>query len=145
MAQEPAPEAPKAWGGMCFRGGFFGRGFFGGGSWDTYDTIAEALGLTPTELFTELHLGKSLSEIAEEQGVEMDSIYDALNAGRSEAMRERIQQMVEDGTISQEQADWLLQGLEKGFMPMRRGGFRGFRGWSHRVPAEPTSTELSSS
>ncbi|MGD2144997.1 MAG: hypothetical protein PVF54_11010 [Anaerolineae bacterium] len=34
-----------------------------------------------------------------------------------EAMRDAITQAVEDGRISQEQADWLLEGLEQGFTP----------------------------
>ena len=113
FAQEPTPEAPF---------GCQGRGFgLGGGSWTMFDTAAEALGLIPEEFFAELHAGKSLEEIAEAQGVEIEAVHDALNAVRLEAMQEAIQQAVEDGRISQEQADWLLEGLEQGFFPMGRG------------------------
>jgi hypothetical protein len=125
FADEPAvtPEAPF---------GCRGRGFgFWGGSWTMFDTAADALGLTPEEFFTELHDGKALAEIAKEQGIEVEAVYDAMNASRAEAMRDAITQAVEDGTFTQEQADWLLEGLDKGFLPMRRG-FGGMRdGFGH--------------
>jgi hypothetical protein len=121
FADEPAatPEVPF---------GCRGRGFGSwGGSWTMFDTAADALGLTPEEFFTELHDGKTLAEIAEEQGVEVEAVYDTMNAGRVEAMRDAIAQAVEDGTFTQEQADWLLEGLDKGFFPTGRG-FGGMRG-----------------
>jgi hypothetical protein len=37
------------------------------------------------------------------------------------AVRDAIEQALEDGNITQEQADWLLEGLEQGFFPMGRG------------------------
>ena len=126
FAQEPTPTVP--FGG---RGGGWGRGGFGwadGGQWTMFDKAAEALGLTPEEFFAELHAGKSLTEIAEAKGVDVQTVYDAMNAARVEAKRQAIQQAVEDGRISQEQADWMLQGLEKGWM-----GGRGFgRGFGHK-------------
>ena len=101
-------------------------GWDGGSQWTMFDTAAEALGLTPEELFAELHSGKSLEEIAEEHGVEMEVVQNARHAAQVEARREAIEQAVEDGKMSQEQADWLLEGLEQGFFPMRRGlGFGG--------------------
>jgi hypothetical protein len=119
---EPTPPAP----GDDWRWGGFG---WGCGSWTLFDSAAEALGLTPNELFVELHdEGKSLSEIAEEQGVDTETLQDAMNANRTEAMRERIQQAVEDGNLSQDQADWLLEGLDNGFMGGGRGGMMGFGG-----------------
>ncbi len=125
FAQEPTPEpeAPFGWRGGGRGWGGFGRGSFGlgGGQWTMFDAIAEALGLTPEELFAELHSGKSLDEIAEEQGVEMEAIQDAMNAAREAGLREAIEQAVEDGRMTQEQADWLLEGLEQGFFPMGRG------------------------
>ena len=126
----PTPETP-----LGFHGGGFG---LWGGSWTTFDTAAEVLGLTPEELFAELHAGNTLEEIAEAQGVELEAVQDAINAARGEAMQDAIEQAVEDGDITQEQADWLLEGLEQGFFPMGRsfgfghgmkGGFgRGMRG-----------------
>ena len=142
LAEEgPVEETPCSWPG---RG--MGRGGFGwhGGLWTMFDTVAEALGLTPQEFFAESHdAGKSLTEIAEEKGIELDSVYDAMKAARGEAMQEAIQQAVEDGTLSQEQADWMLQGLDQGFFPGGRGfgfgrghGFGGHRGIPWGIPQE---------
>ena len=121
-AQEPEPTACP----LCDDEGMHWFGW-GGRSWTQFDAAAEALGLTPDELFAELHDGgKTLAEIAEEQGVDMEAVQDALNANRSESMKQAIQQAVEDGRLSQEQADWLLEGLEKGFHLGGRGmGFGG--------------------
>jgi hypothetical protein len=125
FADEPTPEAEAPFGGRGGGRGFdgFGRGMLGGfgGEWTTFDTVADTLGLTPVELFTELHGGKTLEEVAEAQGVEMEAIQDALQAAHEAAMRQRIEQAVEDGTMSQEQADWMLEGLENGYGPMGRG------------------------
>jgi hypothetical protein len=99
--------------------GWFG---FGGRSWTLFDKAAEVLGVAPDALFSKLHdEGKSLTDIAEEQGVATDALQEAMNASRAETMRERIQQSVEDGDLSQEQADWMLEGLDKGFMGGRHG------------------------
>jgi hypothetical protein len=117
FAQETDPETDAPPG--CGLWGPFG---FGGRSWAIFDAAAKALGLTPSGLFTELHDGgKTLTEIAEEQGVEIDAVQDAMEASRVEAQRQSIEQAVEDGDLSQEQADWLLEGLEKGFMGGRHG------------------------
>jgi predicted DNA-binding protein YlxM (UPF0122 family) len=134
LAQEEPVEEPPC--GMWYGRGM-GRGSFGwhGGLWTMFDTMAEGLGLTPNEFFAESHdAGKSLTEIAEEQGIDLDSVYDAMKGARGEAMREGIQQAVEDGTLSQEQADWLLQGLDQGFFPGGRGfGFGRGHGFGGRM------------
>ncbi len=125
-ADEPTPPTPFGWG---------GRGFgWARGTWTLFDAAAEALGLPPEDLFAESHGGKSLEEIAEEQGVEMDAVQEAMHAARGEAMQQAIEQAVEEGKISQEQADWILEGREKGFFPMGRGFGRG---WGRcRIPED---------
>ena len=111
------------------------RGHFGGrtvrwmGSGNEF--LAEQLGMTADELQAELEAGKTIAELAEEKGVD-------LQANRVEAMKEQIQQAVEDGRMTQEQADWMLDGLEQGFAPMERG-FGHARGghfglWGHTTP-----------
>jgi len=126
----PTPEAPYGWHGggpgFGFWGGGPGFGFWGGGSSVVFDAAAEALGLTPEQLFSELRAGNSLADIAEAQGVDLQAVYDAMDAARVEAMRQVIEQAVEDGRVTQAQADWILQGLEQGFMPMGRGFGHGF-------------------
>ncbi|MGC8827794.1 MAG: hypothetical protein ACP5TV_12420, partial [Anaerolineae bacterium] len=56
-------------------------------------------------------------------------------------MKDAINQAVKDGKITQDEADWLLQGLEKGYLPGRwgRGGFgHGMRGLG--LKNSPTTT-----
>jgi len=122
---EATPSAPSMWKGMGHGGGMLGMP---GGDWTSkFDAAAKALNLTPAQLFEQLHSGKSLSDIAAAQGVDLAKVQEALNADRIQAMKDAIAQAVKDGKMTQAQADWLLQGLEKGYMPMGRGGF-GFEG-----------------
>lgn len=141
------PKVEKPWG----RG--FGFGFRGGNTAD-FDAVAKTLNLTPTQLFEQLHSGKTLSEIAEAQGVDLQAVQEAQRASRVQAMKDKIAQAVTAGTITQEQADWLLQGLDKGwafggrgmgfgFDGHGRGGMRGMRGlpfWNKGGPQPAPST-----
>jgi len=124
-AQEETPPGPPKNGPGLFgarrSGALGGPGMFCGGSWAEFDAIAEALGLTPTQLFAKLHGGKSVEEVAEEQGVEIDAVRDAVHAARTDAMRQGIRQAVAEGRMTQQQADWMLEGLEQGFFPPGRG------------------------
>ncbi|MGE5603489.1 MAG: hypothetical protein ACM30E_10580, partial [Nitrososphaerales archaeon] len=98
--------------------GKLGRGFgfgFRGGDMTTFDAVAKAVNLDPTELFNQLHSGKSLSDIATAQGKTLADIQAALNANRVQALKDKIAAAVKAGTITQDQADWLLQGLDKGY------------------------------
>lgn len=84
---------------------------------------AEALDMTTDELINALQSGKTLEELADEAGVELQDVQDAIQAAREVEMRERIEQAVADGTMTQEKADWLLEGLEKGFLDGPAFGF----------------------
>ena len=147
LAQNPTPApttptTPKGW----FGGG---RGFgFRGGSWADFDAAAKVLGLTPEQLFSELHSGKSLQDIATEKGVDLSKVNDALEASRKEAMKTAIEQAVTDGKLTREQADWMLKGLELGMMPGGRGFGRGFgfggRGGCGRPDTAPSTTPSAS-
>lgn len=119
---QTAPENPQQlpWG--------KGFGCMRGGSWGNFDAMAEALDLTPTELFEKLHEGKTLADIAEAQGVDLEKVQEAANAERVKAMKDAITQAVEDGKITQAQAEWLLQGLEQGYLGKGRGFGFGFDG-----------------
>lgn len=105
------------------RTGHFGghMGGWKGGSLGNWQSLAEQLGMTVDELHAELKAGKTIAELAEEKGVD-------LQATQVEAMKERIQQAIEDGRMTQEQADWMLEGLEQGLIPMGRGFGHGRRG-----------------
>jgi hypothetical protein len=86
------------------------------------EAAADVLDMTTEELTTALQSGKTLEQIAEDAGVDFEDVQAAIQAAHETEMRERIQQAVEDGTITQENADWLLEGLDKGFIGVP-GGF----------------------
>ncbi|MGD2162595.1 MAG: hypothetical protein PVG04_05850 [Anaerolineales bacterium] len=96
----------------------------GGGNWDVFDTIAEEFGMTPTELFETLHDGSTIEELAEAQGVDLEELQDTLSDLHTERARERIDQAVANGDISQGQADWMLEGMENDYHPMGPGAGR---------------------
>jgi polyhydroxyalkanoate synthesis regulator phasin len=74
------------------------------------ETAAAALGMTEEELRTALEAeGTTLAEVAEDQGVEVGALVDAL----VEAQEERIAEAVEDGRLTQEEADERLAELEE--------------------------------
>jgi hypothetical protein len=109
---------------------------------------AEALNMTTDELITALRSGQTLEQLAEAAGVDIQEVQDAIQAAQATAMRERIQQAVTDGTITQEHADWLLEGLDKGFI----GGPGGFGlggphgpGFGPRPDQTPTAEPTQSS
>jgi len=93
-------------------GGWFGR--FAGGA--TEESLAEALGLDVEELRLQLWGGRTLAELADRAGVDLEDVREAVEAGRREALRERIAQAVEEGSITEEQAGWLLEGLDAGYL-----------------------------
>ena len=89
---------------------------------------AEALNMTTDELITALRNGQTLEQLADEAGVDLQDVRDAIQAARATALRDRIQQALDDGTITQEHADWLLEGLDKGFIGGQDGFGFGFGG-----------------
>src|SRR6266542_6798066 len=95
------------------RGPGDGHGPLGGAG---LEAAAKVLGMTTDELTTSLQSGKTLEELAETAGVDVQDVKDAMQAARATEMRARIQQAVDDGTITQENADWLLEGLDKGYI-----------------------------
>lgn len=94
-----------------------GRGHgFGLRSQAALEAAAKALGMTVEELKTQLWGGKTLADLAEEKGVDLADVKAAVEAAMKEEMKARIEQAVTDGTITQENADWLLEGLDKGYL-----------------------------
>jgi polyhydroxyalkanoate synthesis regulator phasin len=104
------------------------------GGWHGLETAAEALGMTEDELRTALEVdGATLATVAEDRGVDVQTVVDALAAD----VRERVAEAVEEGRLTQEQADQRLADLEQqvtdwvnadGDRPWG-GGHRG--GWGH--------------
>lgn len=110
-----------------------------------FEVAAQALGMTTDELTAALKEGKTLEQVAEAQGLNFADVQAAMQTARDTEMRARIQQALDDGTITQEHADWLLEGLDKGFLDGPGGfgmGFGGPRGPGPGTPpgdvAQPT-------
>ncbi len=130
FAQAATTSAPAA---RLTHGGGFGRGLCGEAG---LEAAAEALGMTADELSTQLWGGKTLADLADEAGVELQAVQDAMTAACEQATRDAIEQAVEDGSLTREHADWLLEGLDNGYwgggfgfgrgFGMGRGGFQGF-------------------
>ena len=138
LAQDetPAPETNGFYG--------WGRGFGPGlGGQAGLEAAAEALGMTTEELSNQLWAGESLADLAEEAGVDLQDLRDAVEAAQQEATRAAIEQAVEDGNLTRDHADWLLEGLENGYWRGFGGGRGGFHGHGFRgfgPPAETQST-----
>jgi len=95
------------------------RGALPFGDWKIYDAVAEALKLSPSKLFEQLHGGMTLKQIAENQGVDTKVVQDAVKAARETQARAAIQKALDEGKIAKERADWLLKGLENGWRAPR--------------------------
>ena len=93
----------------------------GGPKYTQMVAAAEVLGISTQDLENQLWAGRSLSDIAEKAGIELQSVTDALTAARSTAATLEIEQALADGTITQEQADWLLEGVQNGYGRMGKG------------------------
>ncbi|OGO75542.1 MAG: hypothetical protein A3K45_05495 [Chloroflexi bacterium RIFOXYC12_FULL_59_14] len=118
FAQGPTPPAPwgPAWGGLS----------------NGYTVISEALSklldMTPQEIYDAHAAGQTLSEIAKAKGITDQQLIDAMLAGREEVVNQAIQ----DGRITQEQADWMEARMDAvtPYMitnPLGPGGFGGRR------------------
>jgi len=126
-------ESGSGFGTGMGRGGFRGHPGAGGAQPALLaETLGDALGMTVEEVHEALAEGQTVAELAEAQGVALEDIVDAL----STPLIERFQQAVEDGRITQEQADERIEQMEERMLQMLesgsgfgtgmgRGGFRG--------------------
>ncbi len=79
-----------------------------GPNWEAIS--AQALGIDEETLFTELDAGKSIAELAQERGVDVQTIADALIAADTEF----INKLVANGELTQAEADeWLTELAEE--------------------------------
>ena len=75
--------------------------------------VAKELGLTYDQLQAELK-NKTLAQIAEDKGVELEKLQQVAQ----DAWKAAIEQLVEDGKLTREQADWMLQRMGAAGFPM---------------------------
>lgn len=122
FAQTPTPQGSGGYGPgmMGGRGGYSMMGFGGpvDGSYgpmheSMVTTFAKAFGLTPEALQARLDAGETMWQVAEAQGYDLETFRSLMLEARAEA----LQQAVDDGTLTQEQADWMSQRMS------RTGGF----------------------
>lgn len=71
--------------------------------------VAEALDMTEDQLRTALEGGKTIAEVAADEGVDVQAVLDALAADA----RARLDQAVADGDLTREQADERLARIEE--------------------------------
>jgi hypothetical protein len=96
-----------------------GHGMMLGGG---LEIAADALGMTESELLSALQDGQSIADVAEEQGVDVQEVVDALVA----AATERLDEAVEEGRVDEERADEIKADLPERIAAMvEREGFRG--------------------
>jgi len=131
-----------AFGGMMGRGAWAGAAAWGGQWQECPAELTELLGMTAEELQAERLDGKSLAEIAASKSVSVDEVVDAMMA----AKKADLAQLVADGKVTQERADFMLERMETQVTsmiertnagapsgtPMGRGGMgmRGGRGFN---------------
>jgi len=134
FAQDNEPSTPAAGqpGDRPDRGGKRGMG-------ETELTAASAiLGMTSSELSAALKEGRTLEDLAATAGVDIQDVKDAISAAHAVKIRADIEAGIANGSISQEKADWLLEGLDKGFLSGHGFGFDGPHGGKPGIP--PTQT-----
>ena len=134
-------------GGRGMRGGAFGMmGAYDGEEGPMHDYMlqgfADAFGLTVEELQAQLDAGETMYTIAEAQGISLEDFRALMIQVRTAALN----QMVADGVITQEQADWMLErmsqmgqggyGSGSGSCPMGSGSFGGRGGRWNNTPAQ---------
>jgi len=80
------------------------RGFFGGAA----EELSKLLGLKAEEILEQRNSGKSLADIAKDQGVAEDKVVSTM----LEAKKELLDERVKAGVITQEQADLMLERMQ---------------------------------
>ena len=85
----------------------FGRGFARGPIGNVVEAAAKALGITQAQLFEAARDGKTLSEIAKDNGTDYADVKAAIRA----AAKTELDAAVKDGRLTQTQADRLLARL----------------------------------
>jgi hypothetical protein len=116
-------------GGPGHHGGPGFPGARGGGPGEVMDAAAEALGISEAKLMRQLRSGKTLQQIAKANGKDYADVKSAIRA----AVEKDLDAAVQDGRLTQDQADAMLdhltEHLEEGRFGRGPGGpGDGFRG-----------------
>jgi hypothetical protein len=82
------------------------------------DDVADALGMSVRELFSELRDGKTIAQVAKAHGKSLDDVRASVKA----ATEKRLDADVKDGKLTQKQADEILEGLDDRLEHLGEGG-----------------------
>ena len=102
---------------------------------DELAAAAKVLGMTTADLTTQLQNRKTLSDLATAKGVTLQSVQDAISAAHRAEVTAQINQAVTSGQITQDKANWLLEGLNKGYLD-GPGGFGFGHGFGFGGPGQ---------
>lgn len=92
--------------------------------------LAARLGLTQSQVEEQFNAGKTMIQIALDNGIKQEDLANFMN----DVHKDAFAKAVKDGVLSQEQADWMLQRMQNrgqngygpGSCPMRGGRGAGF-------------------
>ena len=102
----------------------------GGGWMHNYveQALAAKLGLTEKQVEDQLAAGKSMYQIALDNGIKQEAVTEFMNQVHKDAFANAVK----DGVVTQEQADWMLQRMQSrsgygtGDCPMQNGTGTGY-------------------
>jgi hypothetical protein len=101
-------------------------------------TAADYLGLTEEQLQNRLNSGKTLAQIANEQGKSVEGLIDKLVQGK----KERLEAAVEDGRLTRAQADEILANLNNAVTDFVENGRLHFEFGEHGPHFDKRSPDL---
>jgi uncharacterized protein (DUF2267 family) len=144
VQREGWPWGPGRWGWGEGRWGWWGPGP-GPGGLGGLDAAAEALGIEEDALWDALRDGRSIADVAAEQGVDLQAVQEALVAEATE----RIDAALADGRLDEDEANELKAELPERVGAFVQGSAPWWPGW-HDGPGdddddEPAGTEQPSS
>ena len=99
--------------------GFRHFGFFGHHGFPGLDAAASYLGLTESQLDAKLDSGRTLAQVAKEQGKSVDGLVSALKAD----LKQKLDQAVADGRITKAQEDQALKDADARLTNLVNGKF----------------------
>jgi len=141
ITQDQADAVTKALQGAMPAGGRKGMGGFGPGGHGgpggfmgpRLDAAAKALGLSATDLQSEMQGGKSIADVAKAHNVDVQKVIDALVADA----KSNLDQQVKDGKITQAQEDTRVSTLTDRITKMVNNTMPAGRGFGHRGMGGP--------
>src|SRR6266536_3326933 len=110
---------PMGFGGRSRANGRAGIGPAAGLQGPAHEAVASTLGISSDELFTAMRSGKTVAQLAQEKGVDLDAVVAAALKAHDETLDARVQA----GRLTQSQADWMDSHMETNVRAMFAGQF----------------------